>query len=169
MGIRDYIRYFLIGLFLAGFQVFFLKDFSVLGFGFLFLYLWPIFKAPLDTPAWVLILFAFVYGWIMDTFYNTHGMHAFSLVLLAYLRPVLLRLMTPANGYEDKQFIQLQDFPWLWYVSFTAWFLFLHHLVFFLLEASDLSLWWLSLLRALFSTILGLLVFYLLELFQSKN
>jgi hypothetical protein len=47
-----------------------------------------------------------------------------------------------------------------------ALMLFTHHVVLFLLEASDASLFGLSLLKALLSTLLGIAVFTLLELFN---
>jgi hypothetical protein len=47
-----------------------------------------------------------------------------------------------------------------------AFMLFTHHIVLFLLEASNASLFGLSLLKAFLSTLLGLIVFTLLELFN---
>ena len=55
---------------------------------------------------------------------------------------------------------------WMWFYPYLTLMLFTHHFVLFQLEASESSLFGLSLLKAFLSTILGVLVFTLLELFN---
>jgi rod shape-determining protein MreD len=150
-------------------QLLFLRDLALFYYGFCFIYLWAIIKAPIETPPVYLILGGFVLGWLLDTFYNTHGMHAFSTVLVAWLRPSFFKILTPANGYDERSSISLAEMKWLWFFPYVALMLFTHHLVLFLLEASDASLLGLSLLKALLSTLLGLAVFTLLELFNKAK
>jgi rod shape-determining protein MreD len=150
-------------------QLLFLRDLALFYYGFCFIYLWAIIKAPIETPPVYLILGGFVLGWLLDTFYNTHGMHAFSTVLVAWLRPSFFKILTPANGYDERSSISLAEMKWLWFFPYVALMLFTHHLVLFLLEASDASLLGLSLFKALLSTLLGLAVFTLLELFNKAK
>jgi hypothetical protein len=147
-------------------QLLFLRDLALFYYGFCFLYLWAIIKAPLDTPPVYLILGGFLLGWILDIFYNTHGMHAFATVLVAWLRPTFFKILTPANGYDERSSIRLAEMKWMWFFPYLAFMLFTHHIVLFLLEASNASLFGLSLLKAFLSTLLGLIVFTLLELFN---
>lgn len=147
-------------------QLLFLRDLALFYYGFCFIYLWALIKAPIETPPLYLILGGFVLGWLLDTFYNTHGMHAFSTVLIAWLRPTFFKILTPANGYDERSSISLEEMKWMWFYPYLALMLFTHHLVLFLLEASDASLFGLSLLKALLSTLLGIAVFTLLELFN---
>ena len=147
-------------------QLLFLRDLALFYYGFCFVYLWALIKAPIETPPLYLILGGFVLGWLLDTFYNTHGMHAFSTVLVAWLRPTFFKILTPANGYDERSSISLEEMKWMWFYPYLALMLFTHHLVLFLLEASDASLFGLSLLKALLSTLLGIAVFTLLELFN---
>jgi hypothetical protein len=150
-------------------QLLFLRDLALFYYGFCFIYLWAIIKAPIETPPVYLILGGFVLGWLLDTFYNTHGMHAFSTVLVAWLRPTFFKILTPANGYDERSSISLDEMKWMWFYPYLALMLFTHHLVLFLLEASDASLFGLSLLKALLSTLLGIAVFTLLELFNKEK
>jgi hypothetical protein len=55
---------------------------------------------------------------------------------------------------------------WMWFFPYLGLMLFTHHFVLFQLEASEASLFGLSLLKALLSTVLGVIVFALLELFN---
>jgi rod shape-determining protein MreD len=150
-------------------QLLFLRDLALFYYGFCFIYLWAIIKAPIETPPVYLILGGFVLGWLLDTFYNTHGMHAFSTVLVAWLRPTFFKILTPANGYDERSSISLDEMKWMWFYPYLALMLFTHHLALFLLEASDASLFGLSLLKALLSTLLGIAVFTLLELFNKEK
>ena len=147
-------------------QLLFLRDLALFYYGFCFIYLWALIKAPIETPPLYLILGGFVLGWLLDTFYNTHGMHAFSTVLIAWLRPTFFKILTPANGYDERSSISLEGMKRMWLYPYLALMLFTHHVVLFLLEASDASLFGLSLLKALLSTLLGIAVFTLLELFN---
>ncbi len=150
-------------------QLLFLRDLALFYYGFCFIYLWAIIKAPMDTAPIFLILGAFALGWLLDTFYNTHGMHAFSTVLIAWLRPTFFKILTPANGYDERSSISLEEMKWMWFFPYLGFMLFTHHIVLFLLEASAASLFGLSLLKAFLSTLLGMSVFTLLELFNKDK
>lgn len=147
-------------------QLLFLRDLALFYYGFCFIYLWAILKSPIDTPPVYLILGGFALGWLLDIFYNTHGMHAFATVFVAWLRPAIFKFLTPANGYDERSSISLDEMKWMWFFPYLGMMLFTHHLVLFLLEASNGSLFGLSLLKAFLSTLLGLIVFTLLELFN---
>ncbi|UAJ13804.1 hypothetical protein [Aquirufa lenticrescens] len=147
-------------------QLLFLRDLALFYYGFCFIYLWAIIKAPIETPPVYLILGGFALGWLLDVFYNTHGMHAFATVLVAWLRPTLFNILTPANGYDERSSISLEEMKWMWFYPYLTLMLFTHHFVLFQLEASESSLFGLSLLKAFLSTMLGVLVFTLLELFN---
>ncbi len=150
-------------------QLLFLRDLALFYYGFCFIYLWAIIKAPMETPPVYLIIGGFALGWLLDTFYNTHGMHAFSTVLVAWLRPNFFKILTPANGYDERSSISLEEMKWMWFFPYLGLMLFTHHLVLFLLEASDASLFGLSLLKAILSALLGMAVFALLELFNKAK
>jgi hypothetical protein len=96
-------------------------------------------------------------------------MHAFSTVLIAWLRPTFFKILTPANGYDERSSISLEEMKWMWFFPYLGLMLFTHHIVLFLLEASEGSLFGLSLLKAFLSTFLGMAVFTLLELFNKEK
>ncbi len=147
-------------------QVLFLRDIAIANIAFCFIYTWFLVKAPMKVNPLILLPGAMAVGWVIDTFYNTHGMHAFACVLVAWLRPLYFRILTPANGYDERSSISLVEMKWLWFFSYVFLMLFSHHLLLFMLEASDWALIGMSLLRALTSTILGLAVFGILEFFN---
>jgi hypothetical protein len=160
------LKWFLGAVVAMALQVLFLRDIALANVAFCFIYVWVIVKAPMRVATPLLLVVAFFSGWIIDVFYNTHGLHAFGTVMLALLRPTFFRILTPANGYDERSEISLAEMKWLWFFSYVGLMLISHHLILFLFEASDLALFGLSMLRALSSAMLGLIVFGLLEFFN---
>lgn len=160
------LKWFLGAVVAMALQVLFLRDVALANVAFCFIYVWVIVKAPMRVATPLLLLVAFIAGWIIDVFYNTHGLHAFGTVMLALLRPTFFRILTPANGYDERSEISLSEMKWLWFFSYVGLMLLSHHVILFLFEASDLALFGLSMLRAVSSAIFGLIVFGLLEFFN---
>jgi hypothetical protein len=160
------VKWFLGAMAAMALQVLFLRDIALANVAFCFIYLWVIIKAPMRTATPLLLVVAFFSGWIIDVFYNTHGLHAFGTVLVSLLRPTFFRILTPANGYDERSEISLAEMKWLWFFPYVGLMLVSHHLILFMFEASDFALLGLSLLRAFSSALLGMLVFGLLEFFN---
>ena len=160
------VKWFLGAMAAMALQVLFLRDIALANVAFCFIYVWVIVKAPMRAATPLLLVVAFFAGWIIDVFYNTHGLHAFGTVMLALLRPTFFRILTPANGYDERSEISLAEMKWLWFFSYVGLMLITHHVILFLFEASDWALFGLSMLRALSSAILGLIVFGILEFFN---
>lgn len=147
-------------------QVMFLRDIALANVAFCFIYTWFLVKAPMNTNPLLFLPGAMLVGWVIDTFYNTHGMHAFACVLLAWLRPLYFRILTPANGYDERSSISLAEMKWLWFFSYIFLMLMSHHFLLFMLEAGDVTLIGMTLLKSLASTLLGMGVFGILEFFN---
>jgi hypothetical protein len=160
------VKWFLGAMAAMALQVLFLRDIAFANVAFCFIYLWVIIKAPMRTSTPLLLVVAFFAGWLIDVFYNTHGLHAFGTVLVALMRPTFFRILTPANGYDERSEVSLAEMKWLWFFPYVGLMLLTHHLVLFIFEASDFTLFGLSLLRAFSSALLGMLIFGLLEFFN---
>ena len=73
-------------------------------------------------------------GLTMDIFYDTGGLHAAAAVLLGFLRPWVLRLLTPRDGYDSADSVNVHQMGWQWFGVYLALLVLLHHAAFFLLE-----------------------------------
>lgn len=169
MGNSFQIKWIFIVLFCLIVQVLILRDLAIANVAFCFIYLWIILKAPIHAPLFYLVLGGFVLGWLVDIFYNTHGIHSLATVLVAFLRPAFFKVLTPVNGYEERSSVSLNEMKALWFFPYIFMMLLVHHLILFLVESADSSLIFFSLYRALASAILGTIVFGVLELFNKKN
>lgn len=88
----------LVGLVLL--QVLILNNVHIAGCAGLYLYVYLILKFESDTPRNALMLWGFFLGLAVDVFSDTPGMNAAATVLLAFARPLFLRLFMPRDTAE---------------------------------------------------------------------
>ncbi len=94
---------------------------------------------PLEMGIiWVMLL-SFLMGISIDYFMNTFGLHASASVLVAYLRPELLKLFSPRDGYESYTEGNIRQMGYTWFISVFGIIVVIHHLYFFLLEHFKLT------------------------------
>lgn len=85
---------------LALLQVLILNNVHIAGYATPFLYIYFILKFDSDISRNGLMLWAFFLGLTIDVFADTPGMNAAAAVLVAFLRPLLLRLFTPRDNLD---------------------------------------------------------------------
>ena len=113
----------------------------------------------------VLLLLAFATGIIVDTFYNTLGMHAAATVLMAYLRPLVVRTQMGQRIQEARVVFTLQELGFGDFLKYVFPLVLLHHGVLFLIEAGSLSLIIPTLLRTVASSLFTTLSIVLIQFF----
>jgi hypothetical protein len=129
-----------------------------------FFYLGFLLFLPIATPIVVQLVLGFVTGLLMDIFYDTGGVHAAAAVLLCYLRPWVLRLLTPRDGYEAADSVNVHQMGGQWFVVYTALLVGLHHLAFFLLELGSFRAFGLTLVKVVGSTLFTGLTLLIVQL-----
>lgn len=114
-------------------QVLILNNVHIGGFATPFLYVYFILKFTSGTSRNELMLWGFALGLSVDVFSNTPGMNAAATTLLAFLRPVFLRLFTPRDLSDSivPSFKTMGASPFLKYVVLSV---FIHHLVLLTIE-----------------------------------
>ena len=151
-------------------QVLIIKNIELGRFINPFIYVLFIIVLPFETPKWLLLFSAFVLGITVDMFYNTAGMHAAAAVLMAYIRPAVLKLFSPRDGYEfgTQPTIQYLGVPW--FLSYSGILILFHHLVLFYIEAFRFSEFFSTFFRVIISSVFTLLLVVVSQyLFQRKK
>src|SRR5438045_8053101 len=77
----------------------FFKNLILFNTGFCFLYVAFILLLPIETSNLFLMIAGFTIGFTVDVFYNSLGLHACTMVFIAYLRNFWLGTITPQGGY----------------------------------------------------------------------
>ena len=126
-------------------QVLILNNVHIAGYATPFLYIYFILKFASGTSRNELMLWAFFFGLTIDIFADTPGMNAAATVLLAFLRPSLLRLFTPRDNLDITPFLK-----------YTTASVFVHSLALLSIEFFSFTSIWLLLLRVISCTLLTL-------------
>lgn len=141
-------------------QVLILNHVQFSGFVNPYIYVLFVLLLPLSSPRYVVLLLAFLLGITIDIFSNSLGVHSFATVFVAYLRPIVIRLIS--NREED-----MSDYPGLmqnkfrWFLSYITIMVVVHHIVLFYLEVFTFSDFFGTLSRVFFSSVFSIFVIVL--------
>ena len=155
---NNYIKHITLFVGLVLLQFIFLNNFILFDYAFCFIYIAVILLLPYETPTFLLIAIAFALGITIDIFSDSLGMNAAASVLIAFLRPFILKLITPKGGYDLNFTFSIYKTGFGWFFIYASILIFVHHFFLFLLDASDASLFFNVLSRTLASTLLTLTV-----------
>ncbi len=152
--IRNIIRFMLLVLV----QVLIIKNIELGRFINPFIYVLFIIILPFETPRLVLLFSSFILGFTIDMFYDTGGMHAAACVFMAFVRPGILKLFSPRDGYEfgTQPTVQYLGVPW--FLSYAGILIFLHHVVLFYIEIFRFSEFFSTFFRVVVSSIFTILL-----------
>lgn len=169
MSSRNYISVIVSFLLYVLFQVLLLKNFILFDTAFCFLYVAFILLLPIEIGSLTLILVAFATGFIVDIFYDSLGVNAAACGFIGFIRPYWLKIVTPRGGYEEIMIPNLKTMDFGWFLTYSLPLIFIHQLVVFFLEAGGLNLFFFTLSKVFFSTILTFFVIVLTQhLFYKK-
>jgi rod shape-determining protein MreD len=155
-------------------QVLIFKQISLGGedFRYFHLLIYPvaIILLPIDTPKVAVLLIAFITGLTVDVFYDSPGLHASALVLMAFLRPSTLRALAPDTGYSKATYPVASSFGLLWYIQYAGILLGVFLFTYFSLEAFTFYYIGSILLKTIFSFIASFALLILHQiLFNPKS
>ena len=165
-NIISYVLYFLLFFLL---QIILFRNVVLFGYASCFIYLGYILIFPFDSKPVVLILISFFFGLLIDSFYDTIGINAFICVLVAYYRNFVIKILTPAGGYDSSSEFTVSYMGLIWFVKYAALIIFVHHFLFFLLEAWNIKEFFEVLVRAIFSSVFTLSVLLIQQYLFKKD
>lgn len=128
-------------------------------------YVFPLFilLLPFGTPRWLLIVIGFGSGLLLDLFLGSIGMHAAACLLIAYLRPALINIITPkGTEFEISPNVYAQGISW--FVVYLGISMLLYLGFYFLVEAATFLNLFLLLIKTLLSVFVSV-IFMLIFLF----
>jgi hypothetical protein len=144
-------------------QVLFLKNLVLFDTSFCLLYVAFILLLPIEMNNLVLMGIAFLLGFCIDIFYDSLGLHAFSLVVIAYVRNYWLSSITPQGGYDSGAGPTLAVNGFQWFLVYVVPMVFLHHTVLFFVEAGGFGMFWFTMLKIVSSLLFTISVMVMLQ------
>lgn len=147
------------------FQIFIGRKLILFDSAFCFVYVGFLLSYSYEVGRVNFMLIAFVYGFVLDVFYDTLGMHTAACVLLAYLRPYLIKLLSARSNLDTDNLseISIRELNFSWFFTYSLLLILVHHAALFTIEAATLKLLSLSLTKTLFSSLFTLGAILLLQ------
>ncbi len=131
------------------------------------LYVYFVIQFPRNHPKLASLLWAFALGLLIDIFYNTPGLTAFSLTALAAVQPYYLELFLSHDAAEDLK-PSVRTIGMTKYSYFVIPLVFVYHILFFSLDQFCFFHMMHWLLCVVGSTAITLLLIYTFEIAKQK-
>lgn len=165
MTIREILNYAFLFVLYVVLQILIVRNLVLFDYAFCFLYIAAIVLLPYEISMMAYLLIAFGTGVIVDTFYNTLGMHAAASVLMAYCRPAVTRVLIDQPGQEQRVELTLQEMGTAAFFRYILTMALIHHAALFMIEASSLTLIVPTLIRTAASAVLTAISVVLIQFF----
>lgn len=150
-------------------QVLLFKRLVLFETSFCFLYVAFILLLPVETNNLLLMAIAFLLGFSVDIFYDSLGLHALSLIAVAYLRNYWLNAITPQGGYDAGSSPGLPLYGLQWFLVYTLPLIFVHLVLLFFIEAGGFDLFWHTMLKILGSLVFTATVLLMLQYLSTSR
>ncbi|HLS12439.1 MAG TPA: rod shape-determining protein MreD [Flavobacteriaceae bacterium] len=147
-------------------QILVMSNIKLFGYSSPFIYIIFILGFPLNTNKNLLIFLGFLLGLSMDIYSNTGGVHAGACVLIAYLRPTLLKISFGVSFEHNN--IKLTQAEFKQQMVYLASMVFIHHLTLFALENFSIKLFLQTLESTFVTSILSSILIYCIIIIFSR-
>lgn len=141
-------------------QIFVFNNISFLGFVNPYIYIIFVFLYPLKENRIPFLLYAFLLGLIIDFFSDSGGIHAFSILCIAYLRLFFVRLFF-RKVVTDYPFFKLKSESFGKTFNYVVTLTLIHHLIYFSLANFSFNNISNVFLNTIYSSIFTLLLYFL--------
>lgn len=165
---NDILQHTILFFILASIQILVLNNVQISGYINPFVYILFIMLLPPKMPKAIVLILAFVMGFTIDVFSDSYGIHSSATVLLAFLRPKVLALVSVKGG-EDLEEIGIKQLKINRFFTYSGILCLIHHFTLFYLEAFRLNEFFDTFLRALYSSFISILMILMIESLRSNQ
>ena len=164
--INSLLRFGLIFVLVMLLQVLLFNNIQFSGYVNPYIYILFILLLPVEIPSWLLLLLSFVTGLVMDVFSGSPGMHSSATVLAGFVRPYVLRITSPRDGYDAGAEPSMLAYGFNWFLSYALIIVLVHHTALFYLEVFRFAEFFRTLLRVILSSVFSLTFILLIEYYR---
>ncbi|MDQ3534432.1 MAG: Rod shape-determining protein MreD [Bacteroidota bacterium] len=123
-----------------GLQVVIIRNVVLFNVAFCYLYIAFLLLLPFEAGRITLMMIGFFTGLAVDVFYDSFGIHAAACVLMMYIRPIWINLITPRGGYELEMRPTLSHMGFQWFSTYVIPLILIHHFALFFIESGGINL-----------------------------
>ena len=145
------------------FQVLILKHVVLFHTAFCFLYITYLLVLPVETNPLTLMGLGFLFGFSVDIFYDSLGIHALACVFIMYARRFWLANLTPQGGYDIGARPTLASNGTQWFLVYAIPLVLMHHAILFFTEAGGFNTFWFTLAKLGASTLFTTIAIFIVQ------
>ena len=135
-----------------------------------YLYYLPLLWLPFSVSRIGLLIIGFITGLTLDYFVNTPGLHAAACLLVAYIRPFVINVLTPKDSSEfNYREPSPKAIQWTPYAIYVFVLTLLHHGYMVFLEWLDFGSLLDFMIKVIASTGISMLLIFTVELLFPRN
>jgi len=135
-----------------------------------YLYYLPLLWLPFSVSRIGLLIIGFMTGLTLDYFMNTPGLHAAACLLVAYVRPFVINVLTPKDSSEfNYREPSPKAIQWTPYAIYVFVLTLLHHGYMVFLEWLDFGNFLDFIIKVIASTGISMLLIFTVELLFPRN
>jgi len=164
--INSILRFGLIFILLMLLQILLFNNIQFSGYVNPYVYIMFILLLPIDIPSWLLLLLSFATGLLIDFFSGSPGMHSSATVLAGFVRPYVLRIVSPRDGYESGSDPSMLIYGLRWFFFYTLLIVLVHHTALFYLEVFRFADFFRTMLRVILSSLFSISFILLIEYYR---
>jgi rod shape-determining protein MreD len=164
--INSILRFGLIFILLILSQVLLFSNIQFSGYINPYVYVMFILLLPIEIPSWLLLLLSFITGLVIDFFSGSPGMHSSATLLAGFVRPYVLRLVSPRDGYEPNSDPSMVTYGLRWFLIYSSLIVLVHHTALFYLEVFRFTDFFRTMLRVLLSSMFTIIFISLIEFYR---
>ena len=164
--INSILRFGLIFILLILLQVLVFNNIQFSGYINPYVYIMFILLLPVEVPSWLLLVLSFAIGLVMDFFSGSPGIHTSATVLAGFVRPYVLRIISPRDGYEAGSDPSMFTYGITWFFTYTLLIVIVHHTALFYLEVFRFTDFFRTILRVMLSSLFSITFILLIEFYR---
>ena len=161
--IKTYLKYTLYFIFIILLQGLVINNFQISVYLYPMVYVIIILMLPVEINIYFLLVAALVVGVSVDALSDTFGLHTSSCLTIAYVRPMVLNLVKPRDGYDNSLLLSIHDMGKVWFLSYAFIMIMIHHIWFFTFEMLRFNLMGMIIIKSILSSFISLVIIVLLQ------
>ena len=146
-------------------QIFVLNEVVFSSYIVPFLYLTIILSIPKGKSILFLMIISFVTGLTIDLFEGQLGLHSTSCIIIAFLRPKILSILSNSKTLSIQDNIRLTNLGALQFLVYSSTLIFLHSLILFFIVYFEIGNIFNLIIKTILSTLATLLLIFVNELY----
>jgi len=164
--INSILRFGLIFILLVLMQVLLFNNIQFSGYVNPYIYIMFILLLPVEIQSWLLLILSFGMGMIMDFYSGSPGMHSSASVLAGFVRPYVLRFISPRDGYEPGANPSMLIYGFRWFLLYTLTIVLVHHTALFYIEVFRFTDFFRTLFRVMLSSLFTIIFVMIIEFYR---